>query len=126
MSRMTALRCKLCMKPILKDQLVLYDGQPQHRECMLEARRAQKAPPPAVAQSTPTPAVRVKSQELRTDAVRQPAHRVVADNGAGFNVETAAGQRITAESVPLATAQSIAEKAGKPKSKDKPKPTGRK
>src|SRR3990167_4393456 len=126
MSRMTALRCKLCMKPILKDQLVLHDGQPQHRECMLEARRAQKAPPPAVAPPTPTPAERVKSQELRTDPVRQPAHRVVADNGAGFNGEPAAGQRIPADSVPLATAQSIAEKAGKPKSKDKPKPTGRK
>lgn len=122
MSRMTALVCKSCLKPVLKDQLVFDDGQPKHRQCMLDQRR----PPPAPSVQTPTPSARVKSQEMRTDVARQPANHVVASGTNGYDVETASGQRITPEPVPLEKAQSLADAATKPKSKDRPKPTGRK
>ena len=117
MSRMTAHRCKTCSKPIIKEVLVFDDGKPKHRECMLAERRNQRH----------TPAERVKSQTVRTDVTRQPNHRVVAaEDRGGFDVETNAGTRITPEPVPLKEAQQIADKASKPKSKDKPTPKGRK
>jgi hypothetical protein len=127
---MTAHRCKTCSKPIIKEVLVFDDGKPKHRECMLKDRR----PPaeeirqdfPAPTPPTPMPAERVKSQTARTDVVRQPNHRVVDTGNGGFEVETTAGTRITPEPVPLKEAQQIADKASKPKSKDKPTPKGRK
>ena len=126
MSRMTAHRCKTCAKPIIKDVLVFDDGKPKHRDCMLAERRAQEQPLAASPPPTPTPAERVKSQTARTDVVRQPNHRVVAAKDGGFDVETTAGARITPEPVPLKAAQNLADKASKPKSKDKPTPRGRK
>jgi hypothetical protein len=132
---MTAHRCKTCSKPIIKEVLVFDDGKPKHRECMLAERRNQRHTPAenfrpdlsAPTPAAPTPAERVKSQTVRTDVTRQPNHRVVAaEDRGGFDVETNAGTRITPEPVPLKEAQQIADKASKPKSKDKPTPKGRK